>query len=230
MPALALTLVLLLSMCKWVPAWVWLLLLLLLLLLVGGRAHRCLWVKPSSTASAVSTLGGPGPHDVGISSIFVFAQFSIRNFHNFHCCGWQKYCFFSSSTSLHFFCSFRFSLQSLWQIVFIPFVSYFSQCIAIKSIRFWLLHRAIFPSLSPSLPLWIVGFVPDFVLIASGCCVCHRACKKEDREKERERKRVQQLEIEKLHKQNIARTKFILAVQTIRRTSLAILPTIVRYP
>lgn len=129
MPTLALTLVLLLSMCKWVRAWVW----LLLLLLVGGRAHRCSWVKPSSTASAVSTLGGPGPHDVGISSIFVFAQFSIRNFHNFHCCGWQKYCFFSSL--YFFFFSFPFSQQSLWQIVFIPFVSYFSQCFAIKSIR-----------------------------------------------------------------------------------------------
>lgn len=140
MPTLALTLVLLLSMCKWVRAWVWLLLLplflplLLLLLLVGGRAHRCSWVKPSSTASAVSTLGGPGPHDVGISSIFVFAQFSIRNFHNFHCCGWQKYCFFSSLLYFFFF-SFPFSQQSLWQIVFIPFVSYFSQCFAIKSIR-----------------------------------------------------------------------------------------------
>lgn len=122
---LLLLLLLKLSMCKWV----WLVPLLLLLV---GRAHRRSWIKPSSTASAVSTLGGPGPHDVGISSIFLFAsQFLIRNFHNFHCCGWQKYC-----------CIFlRFSSVSypwqwqLWQIVFIPFVSYFSQCFAIKSIR-----------------------------------------------------------------------------------------------
>lgn len=123
------------SMCKWVGVWLFPLRLLLLLV---GRAHRRSWIKPSSTAStAVSTFGGPGPHDVGISSIFLFAQFSIRNFHNFHCCGWQKYCCcFSSCFSFLLPESVSYPWQwQLWQIVFIPFVSYFSQCFAIKTIR-----------------------------------------------------------------------------------------------
>lgn len=153
------------SMCKWV--WVWLFpLRLLLRLLLVGRAHRRWWIKPSSTAStAVSTFGGPGPHDVGITSIFLFAQFSIRNFHNFHCCGWQKYCSCCCSSSCFSFL-FPASVSYAWQIVFIPFVSYFSQCFAIKTIRLSQKYFSILDS-----RIW-----PRFrVLIASGCCVCHRA-------------------------------------------------------